>query len=89
MNAYLQDLNRYAATTTAAETHDLCSRFESWYTSLPEFARQRPFGMAEFEVALGTQGRYLSAVLIGLGWRRGRKWTSRHHYHRFWLPPRS
>ena len=91
MSAYLQDLNRYVAATapTAAEPRDLRSRFAAWYTALPEFARQRPFAMAEFEAALDTQGRYLSPVLIDLGWRRGRQWVSRHQYLRFWLPPRS
>jgi hypothetical protein len=92
MSAYIQLLNSIIANTTdavEAEPLDLRARFESWFNSLPAIARQRPFSMAEFEAALGTQGRHLSAVLIGLGWRRGRRWVSRYHYHRFWLPPRS
>lgn len=68
---------------------DLRSRFEAWFNALPEFVRQRPFSMSEIEGALSTQGRYISPVLISLGWRRGRKWTSRCHYLRMWLPPSS
>jgi hypothetical protein len=91
MSAYIQLLNTIINTTDApvAEPLGLRARFEAWFTALPEVARQRPFAMAEFEAALGTQGRHLSRVLIGLGWRRGRRWVSRCHYHRFWLPPGS
>lgn len=90
MSAYIQLLNTIVTNTTGdpvTEPLGLRARFEAWFTALPEIARQRPFAMAEFVAALGTQGRHLSPVLIGLGWRRGRQWVSRYHYHRFWLPP--
>lgn len=61
------------------------ARFLAWFNSLPEFTRNRPFSMAEFEVALSTQGRFISRVLLRLGWRRHRQWNSRGHYHRFWV----
>jgi hypothetical protein len=92
MSAYIQLLNSTLAPTTdepVAEPLGLRARFEAWFTALPEIARQRPFAMAEFEAALGTQGRHLSPILIGLGWRRGRRWVSRYHYHRLWHPPGS
>lgn len=66
---------------------DLHHRVRSWYASLPEVSRQRPFAMAELEAALGTQGKYLSPVLLTLGWERRRKWTGRGHYPRYWVPP--
>jgi hypothetical protein len=66
---------------------DLQTRFEAWFNGLPEFTRQRPFAMREFEVALGRPGRFISAVLLALGWERKRRWDSRGHYHRYWMPP--
>jgi hypothetical protein len=89
VSAYIQLLNTIVDTTNepVAEPLGLRARFEAWYAALPEVARQRPFAMAEFETALGTQGKYLSPVLIGLHWRRGRRWISRCHYHRLWHPP--
>ena len=65
----------------------LRQRFIDWHASLPEIARQRPFAMIELEQALGTQGKYLSPVLLSLGWQRKRKWTSRGQYPRYWAPP--
>ena len=50
-------------------------------------ARNRPFAMVEIERALGTRGRFISAVLIRLGWRRQRIWTGAGPFHRYWLPP--
>jgi hypothetical protein len=43
--------------------------------------------MIEFERALGTQGRYISPVLLALGWRRKRKWETAGQYCRYWVPP--
>lgn len=68
---------------------DLRQRFIDWYAALPEVSRNRAFAMVELERALATQGRYLSAVLLELGWRRGRKWSSQGQYSRFWVPPSS
>jgi hypothetical protein len=65
----------------------LRDRFTSWYRGLPAVSRDRRFSMAEFEVALKTQGRYISPVLLELGWRRKRIWSTTGQYHRYWEPP--
>ncbi len=65
----------------------LKQRFLDWFTSLPEFTRDRPFSMTEFEIALGSRGRFISPVLLALGWQRKRRWSSRGQYHRYWIPP--
>lgn len=65
----------------------LTQQFLEWYRALPEIARIRPFAMVEFERALGTQGKYISPVLLALGWRRKRQWSSVGQYHRYWVPP--
>lgn len=65
---------------------DLRQRFVEWHASLPEISRNRPFSMAEMEAALDTQGKYLSQVLLGLGWQRKRRWTGGGRYNRYWLP---
>lgn len=74
---------------TKAEPHrpDLRQRFVDWHSALPEVTRHRPFAMAEFENALLTQGKYLSPILLKLGWQRRRKWSSRGQYYRYWMPP--
>lgn len=66
---------------------DLETRFLAWLDSQPEISRLRPYSMTELEKALGTQGRYLSSVLLRLGWERRRKWTSKAQYPRYWTPP--
>jgi hypothetical protein len=43
--------------------------------------------MAEFEAALATQGKYLSPILLNLGWIRKRRWTGSGQYSRYWVPP--
>jgi hypothetical protein len=44
--------------------------------------------MSEFEVALNTQGKYISPVLLELGWKRKRRWASGGgQYNRYWKPP--
>jgi hypothetical protein len=43
--------------------------------------------MSEFEVALKTQGKWISPVLLDLGWQRKRIWSTAGHYHRYWVPP--
>jgi len=68
-------------------TSSLETRFLSWLNSQPEISRLRPYAMTELEQAVGTQGRYLSPVLLRLGWERRRKWTSKTQYHRYWVPP--
>ena len=85
MSAYLELLNRHMAAQVPAAS-SLRLRFVDWYNTLPEVTRHRPFAMQEFERALGTQGRYISPVLLGLGWQRKRRWSSRGQYHRYWVP---
>lgn len=90
MVAYISALNRELEkqTTSAAATKpDLRQRFIEWYSALPEIARQRAFAMVELERALGTQGKYLSSILLSLGWQRNRRWTSDGQYNRYWMPP--
>ena len=53
----------------------------------PLFSHERRFSMSEFEAALKTQGRYISPVLLELGWRRKRVWSTTGQYHRYWEPP--
>lgn len=65
----------------------LRKRFIEWFDSVPEISRLRPYSMVELENALGTQGRHLSPILLSLGWRRRRKWSSQGQYHRYWMPP--
>lgn len=86
MSAYIKQLHRMMETTLSA-TPPLHQRFADWYRELPEVSRSRPFSMIEFERALGTQGKYISPVLLGLGWRRKRRWSSLGQYHRYWVPP--
>ena len=90
MSAYIKSLQRgleVEEPTTLVSKRDLESRFLAWLDSVPEISRMRPYSMTELEQALGTQGRYLSLVLIRLGWERRRKWSSAKQYHRYWTPP--
>jgi hypothetical protein len=43
----------------------------------------------QLKKALGTQGKYLSPILLDLGWSRKRKWTGLKQYPRYWMPPPS
>ena len=88
-SAYINALNRELAERVAADQPtklDLRQRFLAWHNSLPEISRNRPFAMVEIENALATQGKYLSPILLSLGWQRRRKWSSPGQYHRYWLP---
>ncbi|WP_340264908.1 hypothetical protein [Sphingobium mellinum] len=89
-SAYINALNREMAASATAQPAkpDLRQRFTEWYDSLPVISRHRPFAMAEFEQALGSQGKYLSPILLSLGWERRRKWSDKAQYSRYWLPPR-
>lgn len=93
MSAYVSSLNRlaeaYHAPISAPKAPDLRQRFLEWYASLPEISRNRGFAMAEFEAALSTQGKYLSHILLNLGWMRKRRWSSGGQYNRYWVPPLS
>lgn len=89
-SAYITALQRETATRAcrdALSKSGLRQRFLGWYDSLPEISRKRPFAMSELEQALGTQGKYISPVLLSLGWERRRQWSSRGQYLRYWQPP--
>jgi hypothetical protein len=70
-----------------SQPSSLQDRFISWYASLPAVSRDRRFSMSEIEAALKTQGRYISPVLLDLGWQRKRMWNTTGQYHRYWVPP--
>lgn len=89
-SAYIRSLQR--SLEADAEPRQLCKpdlkqRFIEWFASVPEISRMRPYGMAELEQALGTQGRFLSPILESLGWERRRKWSSKGANPRYWVPP--
>jgi len=86
MSAYIKLMQQRVPADSPREI-PLKQQFLEWYGALPEVARIRPFSMVEFEQALGTQGKYISPVLLVLGWQRKRRWSSRGHYHRYWVPP--
>lgn len=86
MSAYIKLLQQ-RVTADPPIRSPLEERFLGWYAALPEVARERLFSMVEFERALGTQGKYISPVLLELGWKRGRRWSSHGQYHRYWVPP--
>ncbi|MFM0231086.1 hypothetical protein [Paraburkholderia sediminicola] len=87
MSAYIENLQRRMDAAMSATKSSLQQQFVAWYGALPEVTRHRPFSMVEFEQALGTQGKYISPVLLELGWQRKRRWSSRGQYHRYWVPP--
>jgi hypothetical protein len=85
--AYIQDLQRQSREETAPKSPPLRQRVLDWHSSLPEVSRHRGFAMSEIEAALKKPGRYLSPILLELGWERRRRWASKTQYHRYWLPP--
>lgn len=89
-NAYIRDLQLAAARSRMVRETPLSleQKIRAWHFSLPEFVRYRPFAMQELEKGTGSQGRFISPVLITLGWVRKRKWDSTGSYHRYWVPPK-
>lgn len=83
---YIAQLNKMVETQRAqpAQPSSLRDRVAAWYRSLPAVSRDRRFSMSEIEAALKTQGKYLSPVLLELGWRRKRVWSTTGQYHRYW-----
>ncbi len=91
MRAYIYQLQKIAEDVARQEhpqhpEEKLENRFVIWFNSLPPLTRQRYFSMSEFEQALHTQGKYLSPVLLKLGWQRKRVWAGQ-RYGRYWIPP--
>ena len=89
MRAYFAQLNSLIAPPAAQQPSALECRFESWWTSLPQSTRQRPYSMQEIEQALHAQGRHVGVMLAAKGWVRKRKWQGTTHYWRYWLPPKA
>jgi hypothetical protein len=89
MSAYLKSLQQSAPDRPEVgnDVDDLKDRVQAWFAGLPAFTRQRPYSIREVEVALERPGRLLSPALLALGWQRKRRWSSRAHYHRYWMPP--
>jgi len=87
--AYLSELNKLTEAQRAqpSQPSSLRDRFERWHRSLPAVSRNRRFSMSEIEAALKSQGKYLSPILLELGWRRRRVWSTTGQYHRYWEPP--
>lgn len=91
-SAYVKSLYRSLpdeAENAQLSKTSLRQRFIDWFDSVPEISRMRPYSMVELEQALGTQGKYLSPILLALGWERRRKWTGPGPYSRYWMPPHS
>jgi hypothetical protein len=89
-SAYVASLSRHLGADPRTNEREVCSlrqRFLDWHSTLPEISRSRAFAMAEFEAALTTQGKYLSPILLSLGWTRKRRWSGSGQYSRYWLPP--
>lgn len=89
-SAYIRSLQRSLEAETATQQlykPRLKQRFLDWFDSVPEISRVRPYSMVELEQALGTQGKFLSPVLLSLGWERRRKWSSKGQSPRYWVPP--
>lgn len=90
-SAYIRSLQRSleaeAAPQQPLSTPDLGHRFALWFDSQPEISRFRPYSMVELERALETQGRFLSPILLSLGWERRRKWSRDGQSPRYWVPP--
>lgn len=91
-SAYIRSLQRSLEVEADAGRQqlskpDMKQRFIEWFASVTEISRVRPYSMAELEMALGTQGRFLNPVLYALGWERRRKWSSKSASPRYWVPP--
>jgi hypothetical protein len=84
--AYMAQLTKMTE-AQRSQPPSLRDRFERWHRSLPAVSRDRRFSMFEIEAALKTQGKYISPVLLELGWRRKRVWSTTGQYHRYWEPP--
>jgi len=84
--AYIRSLEQ-AARPQPSQSQSLRDRLLRWYRGLPAVSRDRRFSMSEIQSALNTQGRFISPVLLELGWRRKRVWSTTGQYHRYWEPP--
>jgi hypothetical protein len=85
--AYIRSLEQTAARPQPSQSQSLRDRLLQWYKGLPPVSRDRRYSMSEIEAALKTQGKRVSPVLLELGWRRKRIWSTTGQYHRYWEPP--
>ena len=86
MSAYINQL-RQLQNNDYQPILSLRQKLINWHSDLPEVSRDRPFSMKEIETAVKSQGRFISIVLLDLGWQRKRKWSTKGRYMRYWLPP--
>lgn len=86
MSAYIDKLKQQASQPSAPQPSTLEKKFETWWASLPQSTRVRPYSMQELEVALHAQGRHIGIMLAARGWTRKRRWQGTMHYWRFWVP---
>lgn len=89
-SAYIRSLQTWLEAEAAPEQlakPDLKQRFVDWFDRQPDISRVRAYSMVELERALGTQGRFLSPILLRLGWERRRQWSSKGQSPRYWVPP--
>lgn len=89
-SAYIKQLNRSLQAQSASleiVKPDLKQRLIEWFDCQPDVSRVRAYSMAELEQAFRTQGRFLSPILLRLGWQRRRKWSSTGPSSRYWVPP--
>ena len=86
MSAYINQLKQQQDYSHPPQT-SLRQKIIDWHRNLPEVSRNRAFSMQEIEDAVKSQGRYISTVLLELGWQRKRKWSTNGQYFRYWLPP--
>lgn len=87
MSAYISQLEQQITALNAIKSTTLEDRLDQWWASQPPATRLRAYSMDELIAALGTQGRYISPILVKRGWARHRRWQHRQHYFRVWLPP--
>jgi hypothetical protein len=89
LHYYAAQLRKEAEARRAqpSQPSSLRERFVATHGGLPAVSRERRFSMSEIEAALKTQGKYISPMLLGLGWRRKRIWSTTRQYHRYWVPP--
>lgn len=88
MSAYVAQLNQQLSEShTQPPQVSLRQKIIEWHRNLPEVSRNRAFAMQEIEDAVKSQGRYIGAVLLELGWQRKRMWSTHRQYYRYWLPP--
>jgi hypothetical protein len=69
--ACLAELNKLteAQRSRSSQPSSVSDRFKRWYHLLPAVSRNRRFSMSVFEAAPRTQGKFISPVLLELGWR--------------------